>query len=540
MSNFEPRHPEEGWLLRYIDGELPGRKSRQLERHLEACWQCRTEVEELKKTVADCVRYRQTMQEHLPTPPQPWRDLSREFDRMDVEQTRPSFTWWLRWAVPVVATAALAVIVWRQFGSAPSVEAAALLKRAIVASESRHNPAPQRIRIRTRNSQFTRTVGQRADTSTAKLQALFQSAHYEWDDPLSAKSYQAWRDTLATKTDTVATSAQKYEVRTETSEGELASASLTLRAADLSPVEGRLEFRNNEWVELTEITDVTTRTGGDTAENAVGHPGRRAEPSLHAVAPPGYTASISDELTVLAALHDIGADLGDPVEVTRSGGSVRVSGVGLSPERQHAIHKQLDALPYVTIDFSSPDSPASAPPAAGDPGSVAVAASPGKVQARMEQHLGGHAEFERFSARMIERNEALMSRAYALGALAQRFSAETEGGLGEPDRKVLRQMVREHLGVLEVEAGVMQRVLAPVLVSVGGNAVRARAAADRSSWQSAAEDLGRASHRVDELLPVAMGAAAPKGSAEAIPSELLAALADLQTAVQQCKGLLTK
>ena len=536
MSNFEPRHPEEALLLRYIDGELGGRKSRQLERHLEACWQCRTEIEELKKTVAGCVRYRQAMEEHFPAPPQPWRDLSREFDRIDAEQTRPSFTWWLRWAVPAVAAVALAVVVWHQWRVAPPVEAAALLKRAVAASESRHDSAPHRIRIRTRHSQFTRTVGQKADGSTARLQALFQSAHYDWDDPLSARSFQSWRDTLTNKTDAVFPNPDNYVVHTETPEGDLASASLTLRAADLSPVEGRLEFRNNEWVELTEITDVTTRTGGPTAETAVGLPERRAEPSLHAVVPP--TASISEELTVLAALHEIGADLGDPVEVSRSGGSVRVSGVGLSPERQQAIHKQLDGLPNVTIDFTNPEASApGAPPAAVE--SSAGNSEPGKVQARMEQQLGGHAEFERFSARMIERNEALMSRAYALSALAQRFSAGTEAGLGEPDRKTLRQMAREHVSALEVEAGVMQRVLAPILVSVGGNAVRARAAADRSSWQSAAEDLGRASHRVDELLPVALGAAPAKGSVESIPSALLAALADLQSAVQQCRGLLT-
>jgi hypothetical protein len=539
MTNFEPRHPEEGWLLRYIDGELPGRKSRQLERHLEACWQCRTALEELKKAVADCVKYRHAVQEHYPAPPEPWRDLGREFDRTDAERARPSFTWWLRWAVPAVAMAALAVVAWYQFRGVPSVEAAALLKRAVAASESRHNTAPHRIRIRTRNSQFTRTVGQNADASTAQLQALFQSAHYDWDDPLSARSYQSWRGTLLTKTDKVDPGPETYQVHTETTEGELVSASLTLRTADLSPIEGRLEFRNNEWVELTEISDVTTRTGGTTAENAVGRPERRAEPSLHAVAPPGSQASISDELTVLAALHEIGADLGDPVEVSRSGESVRVSGVGLAPERQLAIHKQLDGLPRVTIDFTNPEvSAGSAPagsvePPAGNP-------APGKVQARMEQQLGGHAEFERFSGKMIERNEALMARAYALSALTQRFSAETEAGLSEPDRKVLRQMAREHLGILQVEAGVMQRALAPVLVAVGGNAVRARSAADRSSWQSAAEDLGRAAHRVDELLPVALGAAPAKGSSDGIPSELLAALADLQASVQQCKGLLTQ
>jgi len=66
MSN----HPEQSLLLRYIDGELPGRKSRAVQRHLEACWECRTEVEELQQTVAECVRYRkQVLAEALPAPP---------------------------------------------------------------------------------------------------------------------------------------------------------------------------------------------------------------------------------------------------------------------------------------------------------------------------------------------------------------------------------------------------------------------------------------------------------------------------------------
>jgi anti-sigma factor RsiW len=51
-------HPEQALLLRFIDGELSGRKPRLVQRHLEACWECRTEVEELQATVAECVRYR--------------------------------------------------------------------------------------------------------------------------------------------------------------------------------------------------------------------------------------------------------------------------------------------------------------------------------------------------------------------------------------------------------------------------------------------------------------------------------------------------
>ena len=83
MSNLAERHPGDGLLLRYIDGEMPARKARQVHRHLEACWQCRTEIEDLQATVAECVHYRQSVAAQLPEPPQPWSDLSREFDRID-------------------------------------------------------------------------------------------------------------------------------------------------------------------------------------------------------------------------------------------------------------------------------------------------------------------------------------------------------------------------------------------------------------------------------------------------------------------------
>ena len=56
MSSLGMRHAEEGQLLRYLDGELPGRRARQVRKHLEACWHCRAELEELQNTVGDCVR----------------------------------------------------------------------------------------------------------------------------------------------------------------------------------------------------------------------------------------------------------------------------------------------------------------------------------------------------------------------------------------------------------------------------------------------------------------------------------------------------
>ena len=46
-------------------------------------------------------------------------------------------------------------------------------------------------------------------------------------------------------------------------------------------------------------------------------------------------------MRVLAALNRVGADLGDPIEVSRAGGEILVSGVGIEPQRQQEIKDAL-------------------------------------------------------------------------------------------------------------------------------------------------------------------------------------------------------
>ena len=52
MSRLDMHHPDHGQLLLYLDGELVGRKAKQIRTHLEACWQCRTELQALETTIA--------------------------------------------------------------------------------------------------------------------------------------------------------------------------------------------------------------------------------------------------------------------------------------------------------------------------------------------------------------------------------------------------------------------------------------------------------------------------------------------------------
>jgi len=84
-------HPEEEQLLRYADGESTTCAASEIRSHLEACWQCRAELEELQKTVGECVRYRKNvLQRHL-VPPAPWTDIYRGFAEVDAALDRAGF-----------------------------------------------------------------------------------------------------------------------------------------------------------------------------------------------------------------------------------------------------------------------------------------------------------------------------------------------------------------------------------------------------------------------------------------------------------------
>jgi hypothetical protein len=301
-------------------------------------------------------------------------------------------------------------------------------------------------------------------------------------------------------------------------------------------VEERLEFRNQDWVELTEITEPSGSSGGNVA--AVEAPVRPAEPSRPAAVAPGPTASISDELQVLAALHRIGADLGDPVEVKISEGRVLVSGMGIPSERQKQIRSALAGMSNVAVQFADP----SATPALAEPQAPASAgtanAPPGKVQARIEQQLGGRAEFERFSTQMLDATESAMSRTYALRALAQRFSAQYETALPTTDREVLRSLAGEHAAALVSQVAALQHAIGPVLAGIGAPPRTAEAGA--ANWQSAADDLFRAGRRFEMLLSVTLGVTPRAAPSADLPGDLSAALAELRAGAERCRYLLSQ
>jgi hypothetical protein len=425
--SFELRHPEAELLLPYLDGELSARKARRVRKHVQACWQCRTELEELQKTVGDCIHYRAQLRETaLSDPLRPWADLAAGFDRIDADLERGSLFRgplfrrpMARWTIWTVCSAALV-----------------------------------------------------AATITLHL----------WDRPAGSGAEPQPQAQLIAPT-----------------------PEITPPPASTAPAPAR-------------AARVPSR-------------GPRSEPA------PAET-SLADELRAVAALHQLGADLGDPVEVAREGRRVIVRGAGVSPARQQEIRQALVSLPNIDLEFPQAQTNAAPPPAEPEP-TPQSPSPPSPIETRIEAQLGGHGPFENFSSQLLDHQEAAMARIYALRRLATEFSAESEGQLSAGDQQLLRDLARQHLEAMTRELAAISRIAVPVLrPMLNGASVDSGASADQPLiWQAAAQTVLASGKQVDSLLAGLLGLAATNDTQ---PRAFLAALAQLQASVQQCERLLMR
>jgi len=562
MSLELGHHPEEEQLLRYADGELPAGPAASVRSHLEVCWQCRTELQELQGVIGECVKYRKNVLErHLPAPPSPWGDLYRQFEEIDASAGRGFFIDPLlqvlqypvrharRWAPAAAALAIILAVVYR-YTFTPAVEAAELLRKAAVAAELTP-PKTRRLQVRTRTRLFTRarrlnqSLAAGVD-SEASVAALFRESHYGWEDPLSARSYQAWRDQLAQRRDQVATlhdarstKVTGYRIETSTASGELTEASIQLSAPDLIPVEARFEFRNQDWVEISEVAE-DAAPPAETLAFEKDH----LRPVPESAAPParlpktGASSTAGDELHILGALHKIGADLGDPIEVKRSGGAIVVVGVGISAERQRQLQDMLGSKPNVVLQFSEAAVPPLQPEGAASPGVGAARVEEDSLRNRMEAQLGGRRYVEQLTRQILEMSESMMSRAYALRRLAEQMPQEVESELSAPDRQLLADLYHDHIAALTGQEAEIERVLGPVLTSLGAaDASEKTSPVTAGTWQASTEVLFQSARRVDKQLAQMLDVTPGEGVAEQLPAEVRRSLAQLRAGSQLCDRL---
>jgi hypothetical protein len=531
--NKQEEHRNDELLLRLADGELEANEAELAQAHLKACWRCRTRFEDLQASIADYMRYHESMMKPLlPAPPQPWGSLRGRLRKIDADIAPPR-RWRLMhtspgWLAAAAASVLAAAVVYR-ISREPVVSAAEILRKASGAETS--PSARRRIQIKTRARTLVRarslhgkSLTVASDDGTADLQALFAAANFSWEEPLSARSFEAWHGRLNDKVDAVgirddpASGGRLYEIRTATSASKLTEAELTVRAADWQPVHEILQFEAGERVEISEIEDAPAPSV------AASRPAPEPTPDRSQISE--RTASAGDELRVIDALHRIGADLGEPIEVTRTKGSrVQVAAPGLDPGRKEQLRAILAGLPWVTLLFDEPHQTVSGAKEDQRRERRSSTAPVSMLQLQLQSYLGSAAALQKFTDGILDASDGAMARAHALRNLAERFPTDQELTLSTAERSLLLTLRREHASALKELAREMIQLVQPVL-PIPEKSQPAVPRAD--SWQEGTRDVLESTRQVDRLLNQMLAAGDNDQARQNTPQTLASALASLQ------------
>jgi hypothetical protein len=173
-----------------------------------------------------------------------------------------------------------------------------------------------------------------------------------WTDPLSARSFQQWRNSLKKKSDTVTKLATETEVTTNTQEGPLRSATLRVRVSDYRAVEARFQFANSTGIEQSAV-DVTE----EEAPLEVATLPSPVEPMIPVHSTPTVPAIVDPmdetEARVRLTLHRLGLDANVLLAVERKGTGIKVWGVVPASETKSAISDALRGMANVEVSMLS-------------------------------------------------------------------------------------------------------------------------------------------------------------------------------------------
>jgi hypothetical protein len=500
----EPNHIRHDELLALIEGELTPERVRAAQVHLRDCASCRAEFAALQQASGLYAQFHDEMLKPQLTP-QTWPAL-----RLSKRPSTPVY----RWIGVLAASLAIAAFAFFYQRHAQSSRFLEILDRSEAAP-----PRPnERIQVTSAGLTWIRP----ASHNDRRVAALFVNAHYNWDDPLSARSFAAWRKLLPHKRDHLSSlstgdgQADLYVIRTETDDSSLRTASLTLRGKDLAALKGSFRFAGEQDVQLEDV--------GPEPSAAPAAQSKQPEPVRET--PVGETpVTASDELRVLAALDEIGADVNDPVTVETDAAKQRVivTGIGIQPSRQSEIRRKLLAVPRTLVTFFSQV------PLPHSPASKNFLSTDGNSDARrfLEDRAGGPQPLETIAEKSLDVSTDSLAYAHALDVLADKFPAAIESTLNPEDRATLLLLRHRHANAIERNAALLADSLRPLLPA--GPQPEATVPKLNTSWQTGAGKLYEDSRRLDDTVGRLLGALFSKGQTESALASLSHDIENVQT-----------
>jgi hypothetical protein len=369
-----------------VSGELSTLRLLYALRHLEHCWQCRCKRESYERVAMQVTEHCDRMVTRIP------RDLQRRMNLLAVLRERDqnvsskelhsgsSFS--LRKRVgtfmsPVVASVAsvaivvtaLGMIAWIWRRPPVAINAAQFLSRVetsdLAPGQRGQGVLYQRVRIVTPDASIEHEIyrdlrgvrRRRPELMRADVKPVAEtlsSVGVDWEAPLSAASFQAWRSRQASVRDKITVSDGMLTLTTEDPDSLIPRESLTVRASDFHPVERKIETRSGGTIEIAELNYAILDW------NAVNQSLFEPLPQPAELAPVFQVAALPSameldraELSVRLELNRLRADAGEQIAVTRTDRDIEVRGVVDTDERKRQIVGALDTLPSVHTDVLS-------------------------------------------------------------------------------------------------------------------------------------------------------------------------------------------
>jgi hypothetical protein len=500
-------HLSDQTILLALDGEMGSRETDRVKTHLEACWTCRVRREQIERVISDVVEFESHDEVILQLLPRPRDRRSSFLLKLDelIEQTAQPSVWQLmsanlwksrRQLGFAAVTLAILLFAARLLETPPSVSANELLRRANASLNAEfmsvNRPVVYRkIRIRSGNDTVTRTiyrdpatrrVSDRMDPpASAFLQAAFTHAGFDWQEPLSASDYSAWRGRLAKKSDEVRqTGVDSLVLSTSTRDGLVQEASLTVRASDWHPVAEHITLYDSRELEIIELDFrvLSMEAVGpgifETSVAAVPPVIRTDGPKVAPEtpeSPKGPTqAELGEvELRVLVALHNAKADAGEDIAVLRLRDEVVVQGVVETQARKQELAALLARMPHVQpqVQTLAEALLAQGQPQPGTSASETQSAesppAPPLLQQALEKQFPNVEDRSGFINQALDVAQDALAHSSALQHLGTRYRTSAVVELSPELRRELAELLLDHRNVLRQQL-LTERVLVSALM----------------------------------------------------------------------------
>jgi hypothetical protein len=485
MRLSETSHVDDGTVLLMADGEDSPKQLANVTLHLQTCPDCRLRVSQAATTSAEfALARRRVIDPLLPQASQSRARFKAQLSRL-AAQTKPSF--WARLSsslrqipLPAYLTSAVAVatlVIFSAFSVlTPSLSAKTLLYRAASAEQKR--PSRDReVTIRVRSRELKRHFshgewsGLASPTAvTTDAQAIFDTAHLDWNDPLSAAQFASWHDGLPSRSDTITRSNDRVTLHTGAPPGYLVQeASLTVQESTWIPVSESFVLRDGRDIEIAETMSMSTAPASvdnpkldPTVADTLPSPGKEAIP------PPVDSSDLPDaEVMARVALHAAGADDGAQVEFRRdSRDAVTVTTTVESETRKQEILTVLQGIPHIRTEILTVGETKARTSVPGGQDTVGTTVLSAAVPVWQNDLIGlfpNPRDRANFVSAVLAESQRASTEAWELRSLIRRYGTRDVARLGSAAREALEELLREHLATLESEVHSTAAQLRPII-----------------------------------------------------------------------------